>query len=50
MGANKLVRLTMSQNNQVINSYQLDQLVGMAMLIVASTVFSYYTVWTLLMV
>ena len=29
---------------------QLDRLVGLAMLIIASTVFAYYTVWTLLMV
>jgi len=27
----------------------LDRLVGLAMLIVATTVFAYYTVWTLLM-
>nr|OQO23715.1 hypothetical protein B0A51_10923 [Rachicladosporium sp. CCFEE 5018] len=27
----------------------LDRLVGLAMLIVSSTVFAYYTVWTLLM-
>ena len=30
--------------------FQLDKIVGMAMLIVATTVFLYYTVWTLLMV
>lgn len=29
---------------------QLDRLVGLAMLIVATAVFTYYTVWTLLMV
>ena len=29
---------------------QLDKLVGLAMLVVASTVFLYYTIWTLLMV
>jgi disulfide bond formation protein DsbB len=29
---------------------QLDKLFGLAMLIIASTVFLYYTVWTLLMV
>jgi hypothetical protein len=29
---------------------QLDKLLGMAMLIVASTVFLYYTIWTLFMV
>jgi dolichyl-phosphate mannosyltransferase polypeptide 2 regulatory subunit len=29
---------------------QLDRFVGLAMLILASTVFAYYTVWTLLMV
>lgn len=33
-----------------INPHQLDRLVGLAMLIIASTVFAYYTVWTLLMV
>jgi hypothetical protein len=32
------------------NPHQLDRLVGLAMLIIASTVFAYYTVWTLLMV
>lgn len=30
--------------------HQLDRFVGLAMLILASTVFAYYTVWTLLMV
>lgn len=29
---------------------QLDRLVGLSMLIIASTVFLYYTIWTLLMV
>jgi hypothetical protein len=29
---------------------QLDRFVGLAMLILASAVFAYYTVWTLLMV
>lgn len=29
---------------------QLDRLVGLAMLILASTVFLYYTIWTLIMV
>lgn len=28
----------------------MDKIVGMAMLVVATTVFSYYTVWTLFMV
>jgi hypothetical protein len=32
------------------NNWQLDRVVGLAMLIVATTVFVYYTVWTLLMV
>jgi hypothetical protein len=32
------------------NPRQLDRLVGLAMLIIASTIFAYYTVWTLLMV
>lgn len=32
------------------NTLQLDRLVGLAMLIVATTVFAYYTVWALLMV
>lgn len=30
--------------------FQLDKIIGMAMLIVATTVFSYYTLWTLFMV
>lgn len=33
-----------------LTSSQLDRVVGLAMLILASTVFLYYTVWTLLMV
>ncbi|KAF7185230.1 Dolichol phosphate-mannose biosynthesis regulatory protein, partial [Pseudocercospora fuligena] len=32
-----------------LTSSQLDRLVGLAMLILASTVFLYYTIWTLLM-
>ncbi len=32
------------------NRLKLDRLVGLAMLIVATTVFLYYTIWTLLMV
>jgi len=32
------------------NNSQLDRLIGLAMLIVATTVFLYYTIWTLLMV
>lgn len=36
-------------NADVMRS-QLDRLVGLVMLIVATTVFTYYTVWTLLMV
>ena len=32
------------------NLLQLDKLVGLAMLIVATAVFLYYTIWTLLMV
>jgi hypothetical protein len=31
-------------------SFQLDKLVGLAMLMIASAVFLYYSVWTLLMV
>lgn len=42
------------RKNMRINTYpsplQLDRVVGLAMLILASTVFAYYTVWTLLMV
>ncbi len=34
----------------MLTPIQLDRLVGMAMLIVATTVFLYYTAWTLLMV
>jgi dolichyl-phosphate mannosyltransferase polypeptide 2 regulatory subunit len=30
--------------------FQLDRIVGLAMLIVATAVFVYYTIWTLLMV
>lgn len=29
---------------------QLDKIVGLAMLVAASVVFTYYTIWTLLMV
>jgi hypothetical protein len=36
------------QNNA--NSPQLDKLIGLAMLVAASVVFLYYTIWTLLMV
>jgi disulfide bond formation protein DsbB len=32
------------------NSPQLDKLIGLAMLVAASVVFLYYTIWTLLMV
>lgn len=46
-----------SSTSSVVNKHlltllfqQLDKLVGLAMLIVATTVFSYYTIWTLLMV
>jgi hypothetical protein len=31
------------------NTVQLDKLVGLAMLVAASVVFLYYTIWTLLM-
>lgn len=34
----------------IVSFPQLDRLVGLAMLIVATTVFLYYTTWTLLMV
>lgn len=30
--------------------HQLDRVAGLAMLVLASTVFAYYTIWTLLMV
>ena len=32
------------------NTMQLDRLIGLVMLIIASTVFLYYTTWTLLLV
>lgn len=41
------VHLTSMSTNQL---YQLDRLVGLAMLIAATAVFLYYTIWTLLMV
>lgn len=56
MGASNPVRTTHSLppcaivHKLTINPHQLDRLVGLAMLIIASTVFAYYTVWTLLMV
>jgi len=56
MGASNPVRTTYSLppsatvHKLTINPHQLDRLVGLAMLIIASTVFAYYTVWTLLMV
>lgn len=37
-------------NQPLLIHSQLDKLVGLAMLMVASAVFLYYTVWTLLMV
>ncbi|KXT13014.1 hypothetical protein AC579_3345 [Pseudocercospora musae] len=36
-------------DTKMLTSSQLDRLVGLAMLILASTVFLYYTIWTLLM-
>lgn len=33
-----------------VNRLQLDKLVGLGMLVAASVVFLYYTIWTLLMV
>jgi hypothetical protein len=56
MGASNPVRTTHSPPPYAIvhklttHPHQLDRLVGLAMLIIASTVFAYYTVWTLLMV
>ena len=35
---------------RMLTHTQLDRLVGLAMLIIATTVFAYYTVWALLMV
>ena len=51
MAANNTVRhlLTSTMDRTNIRA-QLDRLVGLAMLIIASTVFLYYTVWTLLIV
>jgi len=42
--------MTSEQQKDRANTSQLDRLVGLAMLIVATTVFGYYTTWTLLMV
>jgi len=39
----------MDQAHKLI-THQLDKIVGMAMLIAATTIFTYYTIWTLLMV
>lgn len=53
MAANTLVRifvLFITLNTSRTDKKQLDRLVGLAMLVVASTVFLYYTIWTLLMV
>jgi hypothetical protein len=53
MAANNTVRhissLPASAVN-IANNKQLDRLIGLAMLIIASTVFLYYTIWTLLIV
>jgi hypothetical protein len=40
----------LSCNHMLTELGQLDRLVGLSMLIVATTVFLYYTIWTLLMV
>lgn len=37
-------------DTELTRHLQLDKIVGMAMLVVATTVFSYYTLWTLFMV
>ncbi|RMX80039.1 hypothetical protein D0869_07849 [Hortaea werneckii] len=37
------------QDGQSLTSHQLDRVVGLAMLVIASTVFLYYTIWTLLL-
>lgn len=37
-------------SNVLLTLGQIDKLFGLAMLIIATTVFLYYTVWTLLMV
>lgn len=41
---------TRGEDAQLTRCPQLDQLVGLAMLVAATTVFLYYTIWTLLMV
>jgi hypothetical protein len=55
MGANTLVRKSIPldaqyQTTDPITSVQLDRLVGLAMLGVATAVFLYYSLWTLVMV
>ena len=50
MAANTLVRMLTIANTLSTDQKQLDRLVGLAMLIVASIVFLYYTFWTLLLV
>ena len=51
MAANTLVSYALfPQSTNPTDKTQLDRLVGLAMLIIASTVFLYYTIWTLLMV
>ena len=42
--------MVLDQSLLAANDTQLDRLVGLGMLIVATTVFLYYTIWTLLMV
>lgn len=46
-----LLRTSMSiLKSHLLTHHQLDKLVGLAMLVAATVIFAYYTIWTLLMV
>jgi hypothetical protein len=42
--------MSRSYQHDHANQTQLDRLVGLSMLVAATTVFLYYTIWTLFMV
>lgn len=50
MAANNTVSIRTTFMIAYTKLAQLDRLVGLTMLIIASTVFLYYTIWTLLIV
>lgn len=50
MAANNTVSYHLIHTVDFADDKQLDRLIGLAMLIIASTVFLYYTIWTLLIV